>query len=62
MIIQEKLLPINCHYNFKVEDDGKCHSKTCMLNVDPEIMMKIESEGCIIFSHVKKIGRTYVLV
>lgn len=62
MTIQEKLFPINCHYNFKEESDGKCYSKTCMLNIDPDISMRIEKEGCQIFKHLVKRNGTYELI
>jgi len=51
------LLPVNCAYNFKEEEDDLCHSKTCMLNQDPETAKKISEKGCIIFKReeVKKV-------
>jgi len=49
----EALLPVNCKYNFKVEKDGKCYSKDCMMNQDPVISARIKSDGCKVFKKIK---------
>lgn len=45
----ENILPINCKFNFEVSSDGKCYSKTCMLNENEENVKLIEKDGCSIY-------------
>lgn len=52
--VLEELVPINCKYNFKVEDNGRCYSQNCMMNQDPVIATRIKNEGCIIFKKINK--------
>jgi len=47
--IETVLLPVNCFHNFKIEPDGTCRSKTCMLNQNEEIAKDIQKNGCRIF-------------
>ena len=44
-----ELFPINCFYNFKEGDDGKCRSTECMLNQDEVLKDRIAREGCEVF-------------
>ena len=55
------LLPINCKYNFQEEHDGKCRSKTCMLNVDKSIAEEIQNKGCTIFKRLKLVDANWIL-
>ena len=50
----EKLFAINCKYNFKIEPDGKCYSKECMMNTDSELKEKIKNNGCKCFNQFKE--------
>ena len=57
------LLAVNCHYNHKVESNGRCYSRTCMLNQDPEFIKDRErKEGCVIYKSIKEVGGHYELV
>lgn len=47
--IQKMLQPLNCAYCYKVEEDGRCYSKDCMMNVDRWLKDKIAEKGCKIF-------------
>jgi hypothetical protein len=45
----EDLVIINCKNHFKVRKDGKCYSKTCMLNTNPALRAKIKAQGCLVY-------------
>jgi hypothetical protein len=48
------LLKINCQNNNKPDNKGRCHSKECMMNVDKEIAVNIQKDGCVIYKHLKE--------
>lgn len=48
------LLAISCKHNNVPDKNGKCHSTTCMMNVDNEIKKKISKEGCSIWTGLQK--------
>ena len=45
----EKLLDRSCKRNYKIEKDGKCYSKKCLVSLDPTIRKAIQKNGCYIF-------------
>ena len=45
------LFPINCFYNYAEMHDGRCRSKTCMLNGNLEIAKEIQVKGCRVFAN-----------
>lgn len=48
--IAKALLPINCFYNYKIEQDGMCHDTDCMMNFPPAgLQEKIATQGCRCF-------------
>ena len=51
----EGLVAINCRYNNKPKEDGKCYSTECMMNQNKDIREKISKEGCVIWTKLKKI-------
>jgi len=50
-IFIDKLMIINCYYNYVIEYDGKCYSNTCGFNVDKEIAEQIQQTGCMFYEN-----------
>jgi hypothetical protein len=48
------LAPVNCYYNYKPEENGKCYSKDCMFNQDPDIAKEISKNGCEMYKNIVK--------
>lgn len=48
--IIKALLPINCFYNYEIEDDGRCHCSICVMNQVPDLKEKIKIDGCCCFN------------
>ena len=47
--MMKELQKLNCRYNFKGEKDGKCYSKSCVMNADSVLKEKIKKNGCKVF-------------
>jgi hypothetical protein len=45
------LLPVSCLENYKTDEDGMCHSTTCILRNDPDNSF-IDKEGCDFFNSI----------
>jgi hypothetical protein len=45
----ELLLPINCAYSYKEEDNKKCYSTTCIMNQHKDLAKDIQEKGCEIY-------------